>query len=85
MLRTDGKFSIYVIEHQWNNNNKWVMSIENEWYFKSTNICWYETGIHGTYDLEEAKAALKECINLKDPNREFRLVLYDIFQNKTVI
>ncbi len=85
MLRTEGEFSIYMIEHQWQNNGKWVTSIENENYFSASHICWQHTGIHGAFDIEEAKTALKNIKSKVDKNRKFRLVCVTIEQSKEVI
>lgn len=85
MLRTEGKFSIYRIEHLWQDNTKWDTSIENEYYFNACNICWQHTGIHGTFDIEEAKKALDHIKSKQDKNRKFRLVCITIEQSKEVI
>jgi len=85
MIRTEGKFSIYRIEHQWKDKSKWASSIENEQYFTASGDCWQQTGVHGTFDLEEAKKAFGEVVSKLDKNRKFRLVCVTIEQSKEVL
>jgi len=91
MLRTEGKFTIYRIEHLWKDANqfvsppRWVSSIENEEFFPASEKCWQETGVHGTYDLEEAKEVYEKLVAGQDPNRKFRLVRVTISQTKEVL
>lgn len=85
MLRTEGKFTIYKIEHQWQNKGNWASSIENEHYFTASGDCWQRTGVHGTFDLEEAKKAFGEVVSKLDKNRKFRLVGVTIEQSKEVL
>lgn len=84
MIRTEGKFSIYRIEHQWENKSEWTSSIENEQYFRSSGECWQQTGVHGTYDLEEAKQVFGKVAQ-SDKRRKFRLVCVTIEQSKEVL
>ena len=85
MIRTEGKFSIYRIEHQWKGKSEWVSSIENEQYFPASGNCWQQTGVHGTYDLEEAKEAFGKVVAQLDKNRKFRLVRVMIEQSKEML
>lgn len=85
MLRKDGLFFVYVIQHQWQNKGEWVSSIENEKYFTPSNDCWQETGINGTFDLIQAKKTFKDIISKPDKNRKFRLILITLNQQKDVI
>lgn len=88
MLRTDGDYTIYVIEHLRQNDSieRWVRSIENEHYFGAAGDCWQETGIHGTFDLEEAKRAFLSIMNnRKLLDRKFRLVRVRIHQSTEVV
>lgn len=88
MLRTDGDYTIYVIEHLRQNDSieRWVRSIENEYYFGASGVCRQETGVHGTFDLEEAKRAFISIVNnCKLSDRKFRLVRVRIHQSTDVI
>ena len=85
MIRTEGKFTIYRIEHQWDGKGKWASSIENEHYFNASGDCWQQTGVHGAYDLEEAKEAFGKVVAQLDKNRKFRLVCVTIEQSKEVL
>lgn len=85
MLKTEGKFKIYRIEHKWMGRDNWVTSIENEKYFNASGICWQQTGVHGTYDIEEAKEVFGKCVAQLDKNRKFRLVCFTIEQSKEVL
>lgn len=80
MLRTDGTYTIYFIQHQYGDNPKWANSIENEELFTACDDCWQETGVMGTYDLEEAKRAFGEVVSRLDQKRTFRLAQMDISQ-----
>lgn len=85
MLSKDGNYFIYLIEHTYNNSD-WFRSIENEQYFNASNKCWQETGIHGTFDFDEA-LKYYDIIRSKpdENNRKFRLVCIRIEQTKTII
>ena len=85
MLRNDGDYTIYMIQHDWQNDNDWAYSIENEWYFPQSCDCWPLTGEHGTFDIEEAKVAFEKTVAKQDKNRRFRLVRVDIIQSTKVI
>jgi hypothetical protein len=73
MLRNDGAYKIYVIQHLYPKTDEWAMSIygspeirPNEPGIRNTftasGICWQQTGINGVYDLEDAKLGLKMAI-----------------------
>lgn len=85
MLRNDGDYTIYCIQHDWQNDNDWAYSMENEEYFPPSCDCWQLTGIHGTFDIEEAKVAFEKTVVKQDKNRKFRLVRVDIIQSTKVI
>lgn len=70
MLRNDGIYKIYKIQHMYPKTKEWVYSIygspeikPNEQGIRNTftasGICWQETGEHGVYDLKDAKVGLK--------------------------
>ena len=85
MVRNDGKWEIYRIQHKWNNKkNKWVYSIENEEFFKSSEECWQLTGINGTFNFDEAREAYGKVVSRLEKERKFRLVKLIITQ-KTVV
>ena len=69
MLRTDGKYEIYILEFSVKGENKWhTLSFDAAWVspelyktkkeiwktFSACGQCWQEIGIHGTYDVEIA-------------------------------
>ena len=85
MIRTEGKFYIYRIEHQWKGKGNWADSIENEYYFTASHECWQKTGIHGTFNINEAKKAFGDIVSKLDKDRKFRLVCVTIEQSKDVL
>ena len=85
MLRTDGSYCIYKIQHSWKRGEEWVFSIENEEYFPASNKCWQITGVHGTFSLEEAKTAYGRAVSKLDKNRKFRLVCINIDQTTEIL
>lgn len=85
MIRNDGKYEIYRLQHLWNHRTKWVGSIENEEFFKASGECWQQTGIHGTFDFDEAKKAFEEVVSRLEKNRKFRLVKVTISQSTEVM
>lgn len=81
MLINDGKYDIYLIQHQF--GEKWVNS-SLEYFghplgFTSSDECWQETGIHGTFNKSKAKRALK-WISRQYPDMKFRIVCRRIMQ-----
>ena len=64
MLRKDGIYEIYMIQHQ-QKDSKWVYSIfgtptvaDIKKGFNASGDCWQITGIEGTFDFETAKEGL---------------------------
>ena len=80
MLHNDGDYIIYLIQHQWKGKGDWKVSVENRIEWPSSHDCWQETGIHGTYNLEEAKQAYGRAVAQLDPDRNFRLAKLTISQ-----
>lgn len=72
MLRNDGVYKIYRIQHQQRSNNEWVYSIYGSPdtnskttpcrdTFTASGLCWQKTGIHGVYDIRNARTGLKNA------------------------
>ena len=80
LLRKDGFVKVYAIQHKWPGKDKWELSIANEWKFSAAKDCWQQTGLHATYDKEEAKEALVDVEANDVHDREFRVVEINIFQ-----
>ncbi len=70
MIRTDGMFVFYKIQHQQPSDKKWVYSIYGtpeitpngsgiRDTFTASGFCWQQTGEHGVYELKNAKKGLK--------------------------
>jgi len=93
MIRNDGTYTIYKIQHQ-QSDKKWVFtnldalegSLSQEetfsepWKsFTACGECWQETGEHGCYDLKTAFLVLLNVIQLS-PKRKFRIVKVYITQ-----
>lgn len=94
MLRNDGTYTIYKIQHQ-QSDKKWVFTnfdnifeiklshketFSEPWRsFTACGKCWQETGEHGCYDSKTAILALV-IITEHSPKRKFRLVKVDITQ-----
>ena len=85
MIRTDGTFTIYRLQHNWQGKGIWTYSIENDELFNASSDCWQITGVSGTFDLEHAKKALGEVVSRLDKNRVFRLVKVTIKQETKVV
>jgi hypothetical protein len=67
MLRKDGTFIIYKIQHQWDLGGEWFYSAYVDYAetrsrtdkFSASGRCWQETGEHGVYKLSNAITGLK--------------------------
>ena len=77
MIRTDGKFKFYKIQHQQPSDKKWVFSIYGEPkvnsktdMFTASGQCWQYTGEHGVFDIRNARVGLKNA--KKDVLRDVR-------------
>jgi len=93
MLRNDGTYTIYEIQHQ-QNDKKWVFTnldtlekprsheetFSEPWRsFTACGECWQETGEFGCYDMKTAILFLLNVIE-HCPKRKFRLVKINITQ-----
>lgn len=68
MLRNDGKYEIYIIEFKAMGERWGQLNFDSVWFppeiyeskrdlineFSSSGKCWQETGVNGTYDVENA-------------------------------
>jgi hypothetical protein len=82
MVRTDGKYQIYRIQHR---------QTDGEWKYSSfdhfgtpagmgaSDACWQETGVLGTYDAETARKGLL-WLRKRHPGATFRMVMVQIMQ-----
>lgn len=71
MLRTDGKYQIFRIQHKWfTPESEWdystygtpeIEGIDEQFGFSASGNCFQETGINGVYDYEVAKLGLKQA------------------------
>ena len=102
MLKQDGKYQIYIIQHQYNKEGNWCNSdidtfepnslkrwkdgkeLEPWCHLSANGTCWQETGIHGTFDIDDAR---KMILLLKKHNEQhnFRVVRVDIWQDSFVV
>ena len=85
MIRNDGKYEIYKLQHLWEGRTEWVGSIENEEFFTTSGDCWQKTGIHGTFDFDKARKVFGDVVSRLDKKREFRLVKVTISQSTEVM
>lgn len=90
MLRNDGKYTIFVIQHEQPEKGKestWVYSnLDVFGYpegFSASDDCWQKTGIHGTFDAEQAMEGLSELRKKNKDKHRFRLALVRITQITT--
>jgi len=101
MLRQDGEYIIFIIQHKykdkkvegWSNSGDCGQFFPNgpftekEWrtkhkeidYFNASGDCWQDTGVHGTYDLNEAFQLLVKVIQWA-PEHRFRIARIEIKQ-----
>ena len=93
MIRNDGTYTIYQIQHQ-QSDKKWVFTnldtlekpfsrediFSEPWRsFTACGECWQETGEHGCYDLKTSILFLLNIIE-RSPKKKFRLVKVSITQ-----
>ncbi len=83
MLRCDGSFLIYKIQHDYHEDGEWTYSNFDTFGtppgFSASSECWQKTGIHGTFDKIVARDGLF-WIRHKNPGTKFRLVSVVISQ-----
>lgn len=81
MLRRDGVYVVYRIQHYEPHSKQWVYSNFDHFGtpkgFSAADPCWQQTGIHGVFDEATACAGLKWISNPKrrfdhDPKRCWR-------------
>lgn len=92
MLRTDGCYKIYRIQHK-QEDGKWVYSsfdhfgYPGDWRskegFSACGNCWQETGVEGTYNRELAIKGAKELAAKHKMN--FRVVWVVLSQQTIVV
>jgi hypothetical protein len=101
MIRTDGKFKFYKIQHQQVSDRRWVGSIYGEPkvnsktdMFTASGRCWQLLGEHGVFDIRNARVGLRNARKnvLRDVKNgrhgkplKLRLVLVEIEQKRTPI
>jgi len=78
MIRNDGIYTIYMIQHQWKDKPRWETSIENIMLFPASDTCWQQTGVHGTYSEEKAKEAFRKLV--PNANQTYRIAKVSISQ-----
>ncbi len=87
MLRRDGEYEIYRIQHG-TLNGGWVDSNLDHFGepkgFSADGACWQRTGVIGTFSVGEARDGLA-WIREKNPHVQFRLVLVKVGQKTTVL
>lgn len=94
MIRKDGTFVIYKIQHTStleHGPSAWTMSnldcFGTPKGFGSSDRCWQETGVYGTFNLRQAKAGAK-WLDKKNKWRvgfNFRVVKVEITQKTTPV
>ena len=87
MIRTDGSYIFYVIEHH-TDNDRWEKSnFDHFGYpkgFEAHNECWQRIGIIGTFDMKIARYGLFWMAD-RHPGIRFRLSRIEITQMTTPI
>lgn len=78
ILHNDGSYTIYTIKCRKLNrdSNYYYANLCTFGFpegFKSSDECWQKTGIHGTFNLDEAKNAIKFLYD-KHPDYLFKFV-----------
>ena len=84
-LRRDGDYRIYLLEHWSEENQRWSTGgpYGHPPGFTASGQCWQETGVHGTYDLEQA---LDGAASLqKEWGIPFRVVALEISQRRVPV
>lgn len=86
MLRTDGSYTFYHIQHKgadgWGYSN--LDHFGHPDGFNASGACWQKIGENATFDFSQAKAGLK-WISKKHPKYKFRLMAVDIIQRRTPV
>lgn len=98
MVRNDGFYTIYILQHETVDGKEWNNSGDGEQWcrgrgdfreeprrsFNALGECWQQTGVHGTYDR---KIALRMMIlaACEHPKRKFRITRVSISQKSDVI
>jgi hypothetical protein len=100
MIRNDGDYTIYILQH------RPLRSDKDEWHdsgdgasfckgvgdfkesprqdFNACGMCWQKTGVSGTYDYDIAHAFLL-MVAKNNPGRTFRIAKLQIFQETTEV
>lgn len=96
MVRNDGKYTIYILQHltrdgkEWNNSGDGSQFVKGNFRkqplydFCACGECWQQTGVHGTYDLEIAHRLLL-LAGTQHPTRSFRICEVQICQTTTEV
>ncbi len=88
MIRNDGTFRIYCIQHEQLHNGAWLHSSVDYFGcpegFNASGKCWQRTGVHGVFNLKQARLGLA-WIQARWPGRSFRLVRITITQTTEVV
>jgi hypothetical protein len=98
MLRQDGSFEIYILEHQTKDGKEWHGSGDGEHFcnnkgtfrdeprrsFNALGRCWQVTGVHGCF---EKKMAMKMVmlVACENPDRKFRIKRVTIHQESDIV
>ncbi len=96
MLRRDGNYKFYCIQHLWERReeSKWAFSGYVEWAeqaigdwkgasaFSACGEVWQSIGVHGTHDQSYA-LALCSWLSHNKPEHRFRVVLCQVTQKVT--
>jgi len=88
MIRNDGMYVIYDIQHRQSKPTKWVSSSFEHFGhpegFNASDPCWQETGVMGTFSRHVAQKGLT-WIRKKNPGTYFRLVVVIISQKTLAV
>lgn len=87
MIWRDGNYNIYKIQHL-QSDGEWVGSSFDAFGtpkgFNASGDCWQTTGVHGTFDKDEAIDGAF-WLTRKHLNTKFRVILVEISQKTTII
>lgn len=92
LLRTDGEFTIYLLQHKYKKKGSWTDSSLDFFHlgqpayeglkrpFSASGECWQQTGVCGTYGRGEA-LAFCAAIAAKYTDHKFRIACVHVVQH----
>lgn len=98
MLRHDGDFVIYILQHQFRKTGEWANSGDGEQFcknkkpfteeprrsFNACGSCWQQTGVQGSFDKKIAFKMMILCA-CETPKHNYRIKQVTISQSSDII